>query len=217
MPRHWPPEMPAPSAILPSFGTMLIHGKPSAGQSSAAFDLTCSAARLGATVLHLVPSQADADALSNRVVDWRRARGLDVGERLRVSAVVVHGLSGPGYRTAIYRAGRAPDIVVHDLSRRSFPLDPTDGWCRDAAALATTLGCAVLTVAWCHRLDDDTVADIIVECSGRHDPVRQSAYDLRLTWTRPAGRAVDLNGSANGRIVTYAVVRDLAEAHADAA
>jgi hypothetical protein len=206
--------------LLPSTGTTLLYGAIRQSAGPVGFNLAMAAAFAGARVIVLTDGSTDANEIPGHVLAWRAAFAVAIGVRLRVHALAVRGHSQMLEAVNEVTDGRSVGLVYRDLSRRSAALDRHDDHWLLANVLAKAFDCTVLTTGHTGpRGDaaDPSLADTIIRVATRDDPVRQSPHDLRLTWEKPAGRVVDLDGRIVGRSVIYDAVRDLAEVHADAA
>jgi hypothetical protein len=195
--------------FLPYHGSVLLYGRPSQFQSVVASDLACCVALNAGPVVYLVTDHAEANTVTERVVAWRTARQVEVGKRLRVEAVRIHGLTGRALLNRVHEVCRDPRLVIRDLSMRLQGFDGGDPWLADATALAAALRCAVLTVAHAGPLGaldmHSIAADEVWHCATFHHKERQSNTNIRLTRERPltADKPTELHGSDHRAMIVF--------------
>jgi hypothetical protein len=193
----------------PYRGSVLLYGRPSQFQGVVAFDLACGIALAGGSVVYLTADHSETSTVTERVVAWRTARQVEVGKRLRIEAVRIHGLTGRALLNRVHEVCRDPRLVIRDLSLRLQGFDGADPWLADATALAAALRCAVLTVAHAGPLGaldmHSIAADEVWHCATFHHKERQSNTNIRLTRERPltADKPIELHGSDHRAIVVF--------------
>lgn len=173
---------------LPDHGSVVLTGATGCYQSYLGFDAACAVAADGGHVVVLYEHPGASANLPAQIVEWRNARNVQIGTRMRMAGLVARHLSSADLRRHVKQAfdGRAVDLILRDFSLSTANHD-FDAWLREAGILASENGCTVLTVlADRPNVQNDlSLADTVWRSAPFRDPIKQHSMNARLVREQP--------------------------------